>query len=162
MAKPVLQQSNAVGNVLKGSDLGLAAGTVLATSSPKDLTTFRTPVPETMLMVVRQSSGTATYTVDVNATGGYSAADYTLSSLADTTQRFLLIDTDTTNSYVSIRIATSANAIIDRFGVVSLSKLTAGEEYRSVLAGRNAVAGLEGTANSDGSGVWSSDLNVSA
>lgn len=160
MAKPVLQTCNAVGNVLKASDLGLSAGTVLASASPKTLTTVQTPNPETLLLVVRQSSGTATYTVSVNTTAAYGNADYTTGSNSGTAYQVLVIDTTAASSFVTVRVTTSANAIIDRFGLICLSKLTAGEEFRSVRSGRNAVCKATGT--SDGSGVWSSDLAVSA
>lgn len=160
MSTPVLQQCNMVGNVLYAADMGLAAGTVLATSSPKNLTTLKTAVPETLCLVVRQSSGTASYLVDVNATGGYSTTVYSIASNSGTSMMALVFDTTTSSPYVGMQVTTSANAIIDRFAVLSLSRLTAGEEFRSVLAGRNAVAGLQGTALSDGSGTWSAGMVV--
>lgn len=160
MAKPVLQTCNAVGNVLTASDLGLSAGTVLATASPKTLTTIQTPVPETLVLLVRQSSGTATYTASVNTVTGYGNADYTTGSVSNTAMTPLVLSTTAASSFVTFRITTSANVIIDRFGVISLSKLTAGEEWRSVRSGRNAVC--KDTGSSDASGAWSSDLNVSA
>lgn len=162
MASPVLQTCDMVGNILKGSDLGLSAGTFLATASPKNLTAIQTPVPETMVLLVRLSSGNITAAVDVNDTGTYSSADSTVTISATGEFRALAFSTSSTDSYAAIRLTTSANGIIDRFGVLSLSKLTAGEEFRSVRAGRNAVACAEMTSGSDGSGAWLSDLDVSA
>ncbi len=159
MANPVLGNCNVVGNVLTGADLGLSAGTFLATASPKDLTAIHSAVPETYIVLCRLSSGSATLTVDLTADGVYSSADASV-SLTGTNMFALVVDTTTSLTYANVRLATSANCIVDRFAVLPLCKLTAGENFASVLLGRNAVASQNMTKDSDGSGVFS--ISVSA
>lgn len=143
-----------VGNLVTASDLGLTSGTVLATASPKDLTAFRCPVPETVLVLCRLSSGTVDLQVDVASSAAFGSADGSTSNFNDTVGRYVVVDTSSANSYVNVRLVTSANCIVDRLAALSLSKLTAGEEFKSVRAGRNAVSGGLGTSGSDSSGAF--------
>ena len=151
--------SDLVGKLFVGSDVGLSAGTILATASPKDLTAVYTAVPETVVVLVRLSSGTATLTADVNSSGTYASADATITGFNDTTYHAIVLDTSAANPYINVRIATTANCIVDRLAVVPLALLTEGEDWFNVRDGLMAVAN---TTHGDGGGAFGSAQNVSA
>lgn len=151
---------NIVGHRITPAELGLSAGTILATASPLDLTAFATAVPETLVVLCRLSSGSGTLTVDTTATGAYASATAT-ATLSGTGYVGLVVDTDATNFYASVRLATTANMIVDRFLVLPLAELCEGEEFRSVRAGLNAVSSDNMAPDSDASGVLGS-FSVSA
>ena len=142
-----------VGHLVTAADVGLTAGTKLASGSPYDLTAIQTAGPETVLVVCRLSSGSATLTADTTADGVYSSALAT-KSMTGTDYHLLVFDTDATNNYVNVRVATSANCIIDRFCVLPLGNLTEGEESDSVRDGLRAFLGSHNGVTSDGSGVF--------
>lgn len=147
-----LQGADIVGHTLRASELGVAStGIVLATASPKDLTAYKTAVPETVLVLVRLSSGTVNVQVDTTADGVFSSAEVSTGNFNDTVFRALTVDTSAANPYVNVRLVTSANAIVDRVLVLPLARLTTGEDWYNVRDGVMAVAS---TANADGSGVF--------
>jgi hypothetical protein len=151
--------SDVIGKLFVGSDLAMTAGTFLATASPKDLTAVYTAVPETVVVLVRLSSGTATLTADLTADGVYSSADATITNFNDTTYHAIVLDTTAALPYINVRLATSANAIVDRLAVIPLALLTAGEDWFNVRDGLMAVAN---TTNGDGSGAFGSVASLSA
>lgn len=138
MPNPVQAGCDLVGHSVRFSELGLLSATLVATSSPFDLTAVKTPVPETCVVLVRLSSGTGTLTVDTTSDGTYSSAEQTL-SLTGTNFFCLLVDTASATPYLNVRIATSANCIVDRLAVLSLAKLTSGENWMNVREGYMAV-----------------------
>lgn len=138
MPNPVQAGCDLVGHSVRFSELGLLSATLLSPSSPYDLTAIKTPVVETCVVLVRLSSGTGTLTVQATPAGTYSSADQTL-SLSGTNFACLLIDSSAANPYINVRIATSANCIIDRLAVFALSKLTTGENWMNVREGYMAV-----------------------
>lgn len=152
-----LQGADIVGHTLRASELGLAStGIVLATASPKDLTAYKTAVPESVVVLVRLSSGTVNVQVDTTADGVFSSAAASTGNFNDTVMRALVVDTDSTNTYINVRLVTSANAVVDRLLVMPLARLTTGEDWYNVRDGVMAVAS---TANADGSGVFTFDAD---
>lgn len=147
-----LQGADIVGHTLRASELGVAStGIVLATASPKDLTAYKTAVPETVLVLVRLSSGTVNVQVDTTADGVFASAEVSTGNFNDTVFRALTVDTSASNPYVNVRLVTSANCVVDRVLVLPLARLTTGEDWYNVRDGVMAVAS---TANADGSGVF--------
>lgn len=137
-----LQGSDIVGHTLRASELGLAStGIILATASPKDFTAYKTMCPETVICLVRLSSGNATFNMDVTADGVYASATVTTGAVSDTAYHAMVLDTSTTDTYINVRATTSANAVVDRFLVLPLGKLTTGEDAYNVRYGLLAVMG---------------------
>lgn len=145
-----LAAANLVGHSLRFSELGLATATLVATGSPWDLTGYKTAVPETVVVLVRLSSGTGTLTADTTADGVYASAIAT-KSMTGTDYHALVVDTDATNIYINVRLASTANMIVDRLLVMPLAMLSAGEDWYNIRDGVMAVAN---TTIGNGSGVF--------
>ncbi len=153
-----LAAADVVGHTLRFSELGLATAVLMASASPLDLTAYKTAVPETVIVLCRFSSGTATITVDTTADGVYASAVATKTNATGTDYHALVVDTDATNAYVNVRFATSANAILDKLLVLPLARLVEGEDWYNVRDGVMAVAHNDGglpSGRGDGSGVFS-------
>ena len=160
MAVDPMGTCNGVGNVLLAEDLGLSAGTILASASPKALTSVHLPLPETVAVLVKLSSGTVDVQVDVATSSTFVSSDSSTGAVAGTYWRGVVVNTTSTEPYVNIRLVTSANCIVDGLVVLPISRLVDGEEFRSVRAGRNAVGSSHMTSSSDGSGVYDSSVSA--
>ncbi len=152
MANP-LGAANVVGHNLKYSELGLASATILATASPVSLSfTNKTPVPETVVVLWRLSSGTLDVQVEAASSTTFGSATYTSGAKTGTKYECAVVNTSAANPYVNVNLVTSANAILDRLMVMTLAELEADEDWYNVRDGVMAVAN---TTHGDGSGTMS-------
>lgn len=150
-----MTEVDVVGTTIRFSELGLSSATVLASASPQALTAYRCGVPQTVLVLCRLSSGTVDVQVDVASSGTFGSSDASTGNVSDTVMRALAVDTSAANSYVNVRLVTSANCIVDRLLVLPLGKLQTGESwFGDVRDSLNAVAGTENVSASDGGGTF--------
>lgn len=135
-------QINGICAILRGTDLGLAtADFTLGASATKNLTAIETPVPLKVRIITKLTSGSATLTADVNATGTYASADKTL-ALAGTDEQVMTVVTTSSDRYVNFRIATGGGgaAVIEYLEVDVIGKLPANWDWHSVRSAMNALA----------------------
>lgn len=145
-----LQAADVVGHTLRYSELGLSSATITGASGNVDLTAYRTAVPQTVVVLVRLSSGSGTLAIDTTADGTFASAAVSR-TISGTEYCASVIDTDATNVYFNIRLSSAANMIVDRILVLPLAKLTSGEDWFNVRDGVMAVAN---TTQGDGSGTF--------
>lgn len=130
--------ANAAACIMPASQLGLSAADFANDSTTKNVT-IQTPCPVKVRVFIQLSAGSATLTIDNNATGVYSSADATL-AVSGTAEQVLTLDTSAGNLYSCIRLVKTA-ATIAKFGVEVLGKLPDNWGATDIQHAFNALGG---------------------